>query len=305
MSSEDERFHEFFTNRPVIFVFYVIYTVIISTIGIYGNSMIIFMKMKKIRYLNGFEVAVVNFALAMIIHNLSLWIVISEEIFPELTKYMCNFNPSVRSFALIFVAISINFLVIVAKFPSKVKIHISIFSLLIILMISIFYSFPYFELRSSALHGSKDDFIRFICVYNNPNEIFKAVDLHHKITTIVNFIMCPVLLSILVIASALWKNSLTNDKEIWIYSLAVGVFYIITDSPLMINALTSTFYQAELSRSFEEIFQCFMNLIVALNPVLYGMIVDRYSLNEAMRILKLPLNKRSSRRIQYLSPSET
>jgi hypothetical protein len=261
--------------------------------------------MKKFRYLNGFEVVVMTFALAMIIHIFTLWIVVGEEIFPEFTKYMCNFNPSARSFALIFVAISINLLVIVAKFPSKVKIHYAIILIVIILITSIFYAFPYFELRSSPLHGKDDDFRRYICVYNNPNAIFDAINFHHKFSTIINFFLCPILLSIFVIASALWRNFLTNDKEIWIYSIVVGLYYIITDSPLMINALTSTFYRVELSRSSEEIFQCLVNFIVALNPVLYGMIIDRYFLNEAMKIVKIPLYRRTSRRIQYISPSDT
>lgn len=305
MSSEDERFHEFFTNRPVIFVFYVIYTIVISVIGIYGNSMLIFMKMRKFRYLNGFEVVVITFATALIVHIFTLWIVVGEEIWPELSKYMCSFNPFVRSFALIFMAISINLLVVVAKFPSKVKIHVALVSLVITFTVAIIYAYPYFELTASALHRKDDDFRRYICVYSNPNENVGAIDVHHKITTIVNFILCPTLLSIFVIASALWRNSLTNDKEIWIYSIVVGLYFIITDSPLMINALTSSFYRVELSRTSEEIFQCLVNFIVALNPVLYGTIVDRYFLNETMRIVKIPWNRRSSRRIQYISPNDT
>lgn len=291
-------------NRPVIFVAYALYIITITVIGVYGNWKIIFMKLRKIRHLCAIEVVIMNFAFSLILHTITLWIIVSEEVWPSVTEYLCNFNPIARSFTMIFVGLLIILLICTAKFSTNIKILHGLILILIIWVISIVYAFPYFELRASPLYSQDDKFQRFMCVYYNPNVNVDAIEAHHKITTIFNFITCPVLISICVIMTTFWRNSaMTCDKDIWTYSIVIGLYYLIADSPLMINALSSYIYRAELSRGVEEFFSCLVSFTVVLNPILYGIFVDRNFLEECLKILHFPCRKRS-RRIRYINPND-
>lgn len=304
MESEEEKFHEFFEKRPVIFVLYTLYIILISFLGIFGNSKIICTKLKKFRHLSGIEIIIVNFSLSLILYNVTLWIIVSEEIWPSLTQYMCNFNPMARTFTMIFMALLLILLIICSKCSSRIKVQHGIILLLIIWIIAILYAYPYFELRASPLSKRDDKFQRYICVYNNPNMNSNAIDIHHKITTIFNFITCPVLILICVVVTALWRNlSFSYDKDIWTYSIVVGLYYLIADSPLMINALSSYLYNSELSRTLEEFFNCLVNFTVVLNPLLYGFYVDKNFFQECIKTLKLPCIPRKLRRIRYVNPN--
>lgn len=291
-------------NRPAIFVAYALYIFIISVIGIYGNCKIIIMKLRKIRHLCAIEVVIMNFALSLILHTITLWIIVSEEIWPSVTEYLCNVNPIARSFTTIFVGFLIILLICTAKFSTNIKVQHVLILILIIYVASVAYAFPYFEYRPSPVYSQDDKFKRFICVYYNPNVNSDAIEVHYKITTIFNFITCPVLISICVIMTTFWRNSaMTCDKDIWTYSIVVGLYYLIADSPLIINAISSYFYRAEFSRGMWEFFSCLVNFTVVLNPILYGIFVDRNFLEECTKIIKLPCRKRS-RRIRYINPND-
>ena len=286
MGAEDEeKLHEYFTNRPIGFLIFFSVTLLITTVGVLGNVLLIYTKLRRFRHLNGLELLVINFAGAIITLSFIFLILITNEMFHELTdEGLCNtiwFLQGISQTSIAFSALS---MIVASKYFSKISKQNAAKIIFVIWIAAILDAYPYFgfEVFPLELKNGKKRNVCHIAI-DNYEDYFSFIR-HHTLMLVVEFFLPALLLIITSFVAFLWKKPDTStNKIIFNYSLMISIYFMVTNFPLVLNRYLSIRKIAQMNLDMRHVCRFFLSFIVLANPLMYGYF-DDFLVKEISRI---------------------
>lgn len=281
--------HDYFTNRPVIFMIYFTLSFLVSVFGIGSNAILILTKVRRFAHLRGLELLIINLSMAMITLSVMFLILLTDDMFHEFSDkdYLCNIKWFLQGISQTGIAFSSISLIIVSKYFSKIDRKYAMIVISVIWMCAIIDAYPYFGFEVIPLSLSNGD-SRNVCHLSiSKIEDFNAFRRHQLTMMFFEFALPTLLLIITSCISFLWKLPETSTNQvIFLYSLSITIFYTLINSPLVINRFTATRGIAEMNHSVRYLFRFLLNSCVLANTIIYGYFDDFY-IKEGLNLLRV------------------
>lgn len=285
---EDDSFFEYFSNRPIGFVVYLTLSLIISFFGIFGNVILIYTKLRRFSILKGLELLVINLACAIIVLSLISLLVLSDDVYHELTdENLCNLKWFMQGLAMTSNGFSAIALIIASKYFSKISRQKALIIILFIWIAAVIDAYPYYKFEASPISMSSG-IERNIChlAIKYFDDIGAFLN-HQQIMMIFEFIIPSFLLITISCISLLWKKpDASTNQVIFMYSLAITFYYTLVNSPLVINRFMSARNLGSISNSTRYFLRFCLNFAVVANVIFYGYF-DNFFVKELLQILRI------------------
>lgn len=287
-TNEEEKIYEYFTNRPIGFMFYFTLSMIVSALGIFGNLMLIYTKLKRFYSLVGLEFFLVSLAVSMISLTLIFIILVTDEMFHEFSDDgFCNLIWFLQGFSKTSINFSIIAVIIAAKYFSKISRQNAAIVLAFVWVAALFDSYPYYTFVNYPVL-MKNGKSRKICHISFDSTETIDTYYQHQITMAAIEIILP---SIMLIATScvafLWKKpDASTNKTIFLYALTIGIYYMVFNSPLAINRITTMIKKGKMSLDLRHVFRFLLNVTAMANPIIYGYF-DKFFMKEVLRIIRV------------------
>lgn len=286
-SQEEEKLYEYFTNRPVGFVIFFSISMIISILGVSGNLILIYTKLRRFSQLNGLDFLIINVAVSTIALTFIFLLLLTDEMFHEFADDdFCNAIWFLQGISQSTIAFSTISLIISSKYFSRISQRNAAILITIIWILALLDAYPYFDFEVFPIK-MKNGKSRNVCHLSiESQEDYFSFVRHQMTMLIVEFAVPTLLLIITSCVAFLWrKPDASTNRVIFSYAVAIAVYYTLVNSPLVINRFMAQRKLGQMNFDFRHIFRFLVNFTVLANPIFYGYFDDFFK-REVLRIFR-------------------
>lgn len=285
-SKDEEKLYEYFTNRPIGFVIFFTLSLIISILGILGNLMLIYTKLRKFSYLSGLDYLIINVAVSVMSLTSIFLLLLTDEMFHEFAEEgFCNTVWFLQGLAQTSIAFSSLTLIISSKYFSRISKRNATILVAITWILAFLDAYPYFGFEVFPLKMKNGQYRNVCHLSIESHEDYYSFLRHQMIMLTIEFGIPTLLLIATSCVAFLWrKPDSSTNKIIFNYSLTIAAYFILINTPLVINRFTATRNIAKMNLNLRHIFRFLLNLTVLLNPIVYGYF-DDFFVKEVLRIV--------------------
>jgi hypothetical protein len=177
-------------------------------------------------------------------------------------------------------------LIISSKYFSKISQKNAAILIAINWSLALFDAYPYFEFEAYPIKMKNGKFRNVCHLSIESHEDYLAFMRHQTTMLVIEFMLPTLLLIITSCVAYLWKKpDASTNNVVFNYSMSIAVYFILLNSPLIINRFLATRRIAQMNLDFRHIFRFLMNFTVLWNPIVYGYF-DNFFVKEVLRILK-------------------
>jgi len=222
---------DYFHNRSIVSMFYIVSSVLVSIIGIIGSLGICGIKLRKLKELKATDILIMNFSVGILLRSFIIILVLINDYNGTSHLWICYFRHFMLHLCPEVEMKSILALIIVSKYFSKMSARNGIKILIAIWTFGMFCGYPYINYGVSEFTTRNRRHVNY-CYFNESE--FCSLELR---LVIIGYIVPLIGLFVAIVSFKYMKRfmNFTFDKNLYIYAIFMLILcYLVLINEMML-----------------------------------------------------------------------